>query len=126
MPKILIIEDDSVLLNILISKFSASNYEVLVAEDGEKGIDQVTKHQPDVIILDLMLPKIDGFGVLKAIRKHSDPKVSKASVVVLSNLWSNKDILQAQALKIDQYYVKANTDSGEVVQSVAKILSERA
>ncbi|HVY67782.1 MAG TPA: response regulator, partial [Patescibacteria group bacterium] len=78
--------------------------------------------KPHLILLDLLLPKVDGFAVLERIRKYPDSKISGTKVIILSNLWSNRDILRAQALKIDEYYVKANTSLDEVFAKIKEIL----
>jgi len=121
--KVLIVEDDISLLNILFDKLSNQNYEVLKAEDGKKAIELVYEKKPNLILLDLLLPEADGYEVLKTIRKHEDKEIAETIVIVLSNLWSEKDILSAQALKIDEYFVKTNTDLKQVVERVAVALA---
>ena len=121
MAKILIVEDDSNLRKMLVSEFSKKNMEVLEAADGEEAITKIVDNKPDIILLDLLLPKVDGFKVLERLRQYPEPKIASIHVVVLSNLWSDKDILQAKALKIDHYFVKANSKIEEVVQKVASI-----
>ena len=121
MAKVLIVEDDSNLRKLLASELAKKNLSVLEAEDGEEAITKTVDEKPEIILLDLLLPKLDGFKVLQRIRQYPDPEISSIHVVVLSNLWSDKDILQAQALKIDHYFVKANTKTEEVVQKVASL-----
>jgi DNA-binding response OmpR family regulator len=119
--KILVVEDDNSLRDILVDSLSISSYQVLQAADGEEAVNSVLENKPDLVLLDLLLPKMDGFKVLEKIRHDKDPKVSATKVIVLSNLWSNKDILRAQALQIDEYYVKANTNLPEVFEKIKKI-----
>jgi len=121
--KILVVEDDESLRNILVDTLASSNYEILQAGDGEEAVNSVAAHKPDLILLDLLLPKMDGFKVLENIRHDSDPKIAATKVIVLSNLWSNKDILRAQALQIDEYYVKANTNLPEVFEKIKQIFA---
>ena len=83
----------------------------------------IMDHRPDLILLDLLLPKLDGFGVLERIRHYPEASIAATKVLVLSNLWSNKDILRAQALEIDEYFVKANTNIEDVFSKVRNILS---
>ena len=78
---------------------------------------------PDLILLDLLLPKLDGFKVLERLRHYPKAEIAEIKVVVLSNLWSNKDILRAQALKIDEYYVKANTNIKDVFEKIKVLLA---
>ncbi len=122
--KILIIEDDKDLQNLLADGLISSNYSVSVASDGEEGITKLLDEKPDLILLDLLLPKLDGFQVLERLRHYPDPKISDIKVIVLSNLWSDKDILRAQALKIDEYYVKANTNLEEVYGKIGHVLGQ--
>ncbi len=121
---ILAIEDDGSLRNILLDKIAGNGYEALGAEDGEEGLKLALEKAPDLILLDLMLPKMDGFQVLEHIRKNEDKDIANVPVVVLSNLWSNKDILRIRALKIEEYYVKANTNLEEVFIKISEILNK--
>ena len=80
--------------------------------------------QPNLVLLDLLLPKLDGFKVLERLRQYPDKSIAQTKVIVLSNLWSDKDILRAQALKVDEYYVKANTDLNVVYERIDQIMTE--
>ncbi len=118
--KVLIVEDDQDWLNTLSAKLQ-SEFDIILATDGEEAIAKVLDHRPEVILLDLLLPKLDGFKVLERIRKYPDAQIAQTHVVVLSNLWSDKDILQAKALKIDDYFVKANTKIEDVMACLRAI-----
>ncbi len=121
--KILVVEDDTDLLEVVLSRLSVSNFHVISASDGEEAVSMILDNKPDLVLLDLLLPKLDGFHVLERIRHYPDPQIAATKVIVLSNLWSDKDILRAQALKIDEYYVKANTNLDEVFSKITQILS---
>jgi DNA-binding response OmpR family regulator len=121
--KVLIVEDDVDLRNILVDGLSLSNYKIMQAGDGEQAVELIVDSLPDLILLDLLLPKLDGFKVLERLRQYPDKNVAQIKVVVLSNLWSDKDILRAQALKVDEYFVKANTNLEDVFNKVKVILS---
>jgi len=112
--RILIVEDDGLLLNVLADKFKGFNFKVLRAENGKKAIDLIFQEKPDLMILDLLIPVLDGFKVLEKIRSYPDKDISGIKVIVLSNLWSAKDILSARALKIEEYFVKSSTDLDQV------------
>ena len=112
--KALIMEDDGLLQNVLAKKMEALGLDVLTAGDGETGYEMVLREHPSIVLLDLMLPKLDGFQVLEKIRKYPDKEVAETKVIILSNLWSAKDILGAKALKIEEYYVKNSSDLDEV------------
>ena len=120
---ILVVEDDLDLQNLLADKLKSEKaYEIYSASDGEEAVNLIVEKKPELVLLDLLLPKLDGFQVLQRIRTYPDEKIAKSKVVVLSNLWSNKDILRAQALKIEEYLVKANTNVETVVERIRNLL----
>lgn len=121
--KLLIVEDDGILRQLLLDIFGRE-YEVVSAEDGEEAVSMVLQQLPDLILLDLLLPKKDGFQVLAEIRQHTDPGIAKTHVVVLSNLYTNADILKAENLVIDAYFVKAHSSMPEVKKKVAEVLAQ--
>ncbi len=122
--KILVVEDDAMLRRIMVDRLKVLGYEVFQAGDGQAAVDLTLDKKPHLILLDLLLPVIDGFIVLQKIRDYPEKTVSDVPVIVLSNLWSDKDILRVKALKIDEYFVKATTDL-EVVFAKAKALLDR-
>ncbi|MDR3642141.1 MAG: response regulator [Candidatus Doudnabacteria bacterium] len=122
--KILIVEDDDNLRKVLVDGLSGTGSELLEAGDGEQAVAVIVDQRPDLILLDLLLPKLDGFAVLERLRRYPEAKLAATRVVVLSNLWSNKDILRARALKVDEYFVKANTNIEDVFVKIKLILSQ--
>lgn len=120
--KVLVVEDDVDLRKALVSRLVSSNYQVFQAGDGEEAITMLVDKRPELVLLDLLLPKLDGFKVLERIRQYPEANIANCKVIVLSNLWSDKDILRAQALKIDEYYVKANTNLDDVFIKVSQVL----
>lgn len=123
--KILVVEDEADFLSQLADRLTGQGYEVLRADDGRKAVDFILQQKPDLILLDLLIPEIDGYQVLQTVRSHGDPKVSDTPVIVLSNLWSDKDILRAKALRISEYYVKAHTSLDQVFKTVSEVLAGR-
>ena len=121
--KILVVEDDIAMREIVVHKLTANGFEVKQAEDGQKGIELAIKEKPDLILLDLMLPEVDGFQVLETIRKNPDPTVAKTPIIVLSNLWSNKDILKTKSLNVQAYMVKAYFTTDEIMKKVNEVLA---
>src|SRR5262245_37268436 len=99
MPKILIVEDDSAMREIVTHKLRTNGFDVVEAEDGKQGLAKAETEKPDLILLDLMLPEMDGFSVLEKIRGSQDANFAKTPIIVLSNLWSNKDILRTKSLQ---------------------------
>ncbi len=120
--KILIVEDDGLLLNVLSDKFKSFNFQILKAQDGKQAVDLILKERPALVLLDLMVPKMDGFQILEHIRHYPDKTIANTKIIVLSNLWSAKDILSAKALKIEEYFVKTSTDLDQVCQKALACL----
>lgn len=119
--KILVIEDD---LDFRKSLYDLLGHEFsfIAADDGEQGIERLLVHRPDLVILDLLLPKIDGFEILKRIREYPDEGIKNTPVIVLSNLASNEDFVKASNYKVDAYYVKAHTKLADVKQKIKEVI----
>jgi len=124
--KILMVEDDAAMREIVIHKLQTHGFEVKEAEDGKKGIDILIQEKPDLVLLDLMLPEVDGFKVLETVRTNPDPGIANTPVIILSNLWSNKDILRTKALKVQAYMVKAYFTTEEILDKINEILRDSA
>ncbi len=120
---IVIVEDDVAMREIVTHKLSNSGYIVKEAEDGKAGIDLIIQTKPSLVLLDLMLPEVDGFKVLETIRRNPDPEVAKTPIIILSNLWSNKDILKTKALHVQAYMVKAYFTTEEILKKVHEVLA---
>ena len=121
--KILVVEDDIAMREIVVHKLTANGFSVSQAEDGKKGIELISQVKPDIVLLDLMLPEVDGFQVLETIRKNPDPTIAKTPIIVLSNLWSNKDILKTKSLNVQAYMVKAYFTTEEIMKKVNEVLA---
>lgn len=121
---VLIVEDDLNLRDILKTMCEKKGWVVFEAGDGKEAYDQAKANIPSIVLLDLLMPVLDGFGFLKLLRNSPDPDVAKTPVVVLSNLYTNEDILRAESLKIEAYFVKANTTLDEVLKKAAEILEK--
>ena len=121
--KILMVEDNIAMRDIVVHKLAANGFIVKEAEDGQQGIDLIISEKPDLVLLDLMLPEVDGFQVLEKIRAHEDKAIASTPIIVLSNLWSNKDILKTKALKVQAYLVKAYFTTEEILKKVNDILA---
>lgn len=122
--KILMVEDDVAMRDIVIHKLLAHGFEVKEAENGKKGIDLILNEKPDLVLLDLMMPEVDGFKVLETVRGHTDEEVKKTPIIILSNLWSNKDILRAKDLQVQAYMVKAYFTTEEILNKINEILMQ--
>lgn len=119
--KILVVEDERSLQKALCDTLTSSGYETLSALDGEEAISMVAKEKPNLILLDLILPKKDGFEVLKEIKSNTDFK--DVPVIVLTNLEGSADVERALALGATTYLVKANYELSDIVEKIKKILS---
>lgn len=123
MKKILLIEDDQVLASIYMTKFKQMNYDCTLAIDGEDGLAVARSLLPDIILLDIILPKKDGFGVLKELKNSSATK--KIPVILLTNLGQESDIAKGSELGAESYMLKANTTPTQVIEGVENILEKK-
>jgi len=114
--KVLVIEDDQFLAKVYLIKLKKEGYDVEMAYDGNEGIEAMKKKIPDIVLLDLILPGIDGFEVLKKMK--ADPKLAKIPVIILSNLGQEEDIERGKKLGADDYFVKANTALSSIVKKI--------
>ncbi len=119
-PKILIVEDDKFLLKAYRIKFERAGLDVAVATDGVMGLILAKKEHPALIILDLMVPLMNGFEFLKRIKKEEQLK--NIPVVVLSNLGQEVDKKRAMELGIKDYLIKADYRLEEIVEKIKKYL----
>ncbi|MBI4992256.1 MAG: response regulator [Candidatus Harrisonbacteria bacterium] len=120
--KVLVIEDEEILAKILQDKFRNENFEVEIASDGEAAFSLAKNFSPDIIVLDLILPKKDGFEVLKELKNDSD--LRKVPVVILSNLGQEEEIKRGFALGATDYLVKAQNPIKAVIEKVKNYLSK--
>ncbi len=118
-PKVLIVEDDKFLRDLASQKLSKENLTVISAVDGEQGIAAAEREMPDIILLDILLPGIDGFEVLRRVR--ANPKLSKTKIAMLSNFGQREDIEKALKAGANQFLVKANYTLDEIVDEVKKM-----
>lgn len=120
MSKILLVEDDTLLARLYQKKFVKDGYEVATARDGVEGLEKAEKEQPNVILLDIMMPKLSGFEMLE--RLKALPTTKGIPVVVLSNLGGEEEQERAFELGAVTYIVKSNQDAAQIVAKVREIL----
>lgn len=119
---VLLVEDDENLRGILKMMCEKKGWTVHEAGDGKEAFEKTKASMPAVVLLDLLMPVLDGFGYLKLLRGFTDPDVANIPVIVLSNLYTNEDILKAESLKIQGYFVKTNTTLEEVIGTAEQIV----
>ena len=122
MKKILFIEDEAALQEALGSFLRQSGYEVISALDGEIGLRLAESEQPDLILLDIVLPKFGGFEVLERLKKND--KVKEIPVIILTNMENMEDINKAIELGAKTYLVKTQYELKEVIDKIKKIIGE--
>jgi DNA-binding response OmpR family regulator len=118
--KILLVEDDPFLLDMYSTKFKEVGFNIIMAQDGEMGLTKAQEELPDLILLDIVLPKKDGFEVLKQLK--SDGKTAKIPVILLTNLGLDSDVKRGLELGAQSYIIKAHFTPTEVVAKVKEIL----
>ena len=106
------------MLNVLKDRFEAEGWDVVMAKDGEETMEAVEKSKVDLMLLDLLMPKKDGFEVIKEVR--SNPELKDLPIIVLSNLGGDEDIKKALALGANDYYVKTQHPMSEIVEKAKK------
>ena len=121
MAKILIVEDDPLMSRLYQKIFTFEKYEVETASDGEEGLDKVRKSKPTLILLDIMMPKMNGLQVLEKLK--ADPDLKKIPVVMLTNLAGQKDAETALAKGAVKYIVKSEYEPKQVADMVKGVLA---
>ncbi len=116
MKKVLIIEDEKIIRNLIKKKLVREGYEVEVAEDGQIGMKKIRDFKPDMILLDIIMPNMGGFEVLK--KMNEDDNLSKIPVVIVSNSGQPVEIDKAKELGVRDWIVKTEFDPREVVNKV--------
>lgn len=117
---ILIIEDDKFLRELIAQKLIKENYEVSEAVDGEEGMKKIKEEKPALVLLDLILPGIDGFEVLSRMKEESI--LSQIPVIILSNLGQKEDVERGLKLGAVDYLIKAHFTPGEIIEKIKNVL----
>ena len=122
MSKILIIEDDSFLSSLIVEKFMKLGFEVDSAMDGEAGLNKIINNKYDLVLLDMILPKMEGFKVLEEVKKNESLK--NLPIIVASNLYYKNDIDKAVSLGAKDYIIKAYNSPENIVEKVKLFLQK--
>lgn len=123
MPRVLIVEDDKFLRQLLAKKFASNDFAVEEAIDGNEALALLHRRVPHIVLLDLILPGIDGFEVLRQMRRT--PAFSKIPVIILSNLGQQEDIQKGKDLGAADYMIKANSTPDEIINRVRDAVQKR-
>lgn len=119
-PKVLLVEDDWMLRDIYEEQLKTEGFLVESASNGEEGITKVTSCMPDVVLLDLLLPKLSGFEFIDIVKKN--PATSKIPIIVLTNIWGDvEDLVKRGAVK---YLLKSDYTPDQIVEKVREVLEQ--
>jgi len=122
--KILVIDDDQFFGKTLAAALPADKYDLAFAENGELGLEKLKSENPDLVVLDLLMPKMGGAEFMEELRKHDD--LPKVPILVSSNLSSLKKISDVMALGAVGYIIKSDESLGSIVQDIERILTNDA
>lgn len=122
MAKILLVEDDTNLSEIYSARFAAENYQVITAADGEEALATAVRERPDLIVLDVMMPKISGFDVLDILR--STPETKETKVIMMTALSQDTDRARGESLGVNKYLIKSQVTLEDVVNAVKEQLGQ--
>lgn len=120
--KVLVVDDDITLRDMYAERLRAEGFEVEIAQDGEQGVDRANKFKPDVILLDIMMPKINGFTVLDILK--TTPELKDVPVVLLTALIQEDNRAKGLKAGAADYIVKSETMPKEVVEKIQKLIKK--
>lgn len=124
MSKILIVEDDVSLRDVYSARLEAEGYQIAVAANGEEALATAVKERPDLLLLDVMMPKISGFDVLDIIR--TTPEIAHTRVIMMTALSAPEDKQRGEKLGVDKYLVKSQVTLEEMVDTIKEVLGSAA
>ena len=117
---ILLIEDDKFLRELLVRKLETVGFKISTAVDGNEALKKVKEELPELVLLDLVLPGVDGFDILKEIKE--DSATSKIPVIILSNLGQREEVERGLKLGADDYLIKAHFTPDEIITKITNLL----
>lgn len=118
--KILIIDDDPFIVDMYVLKFKEQGFQIDIAKNGKDGLQKIGEYKPDVVLLDIVMPGMDGFEVLSTLAQQGISPRPK--IVLLTNLGQKEDVERGKKLGADDYIIKAHFTPTEVVERVRAIL----
>ncbi len=120
--KVLLVEDDSFISKMYVTKFTLQKFDVLAAADGEEGLRMAIENIPDIILLDIMLPKMDGWQVLEHLKVNQTTK--NIPVLLLTNLGAQEDIERGLQLGATDYMIKAHFIPSEIIEKINTLVAQ--
>ena len=120
---VLIVEDDVFLAEIYQKKFEMEGFKISMATNGEKGLADIKKKKPDIVLLDILLPKLDGFAVLEAAK--ADSSIKNIPIILLTNLGQKDDVQRGLDEGAEDYLIKTHFKPSEVVDKVRAVLRKK-
>lgn len=118
--KIVVAEDEPILLRALNIELLTAGYEVLSATTGKAALDIIKKERPALVLLDILMPEMDGFEVLQELQANT--KLKKIPVIILSNLGQDEEVKKGLALGARDYYIKASTDLEMITKKIKELV----
>ena len=118
--KILVIDDDPFILDMYVLKFKDQGFEIDTATDGKMGLEKIKSFKPNIVLLDVVMPKMDGFDVMKKLKEENESRTFK--ILFLTNFGQKEDVEQGIQLGADGYIIKAHFTPSEVVVKVKEML----
>jgi len=122
MKKILLIEDEELIIKLLSKKLVSIGYDVLLAMDGQEGIEKMKQSVPDLVLLDIVMPRMGGFEVMAEMKK--DAVLAKIPVIIISNSGQPLELEKAKQLGAADWLVKTEFDPKEVADKIQKYIKE--
>ena len=123
MSKILVVEDEEILRTALSEELKQEGFEVAQAKDGQEGVEKALSEKPEIILLDLVMPRLDGLGALRQMKEN--PLTKQIPVVILTNLSDYGKVSEALSLGAMDYLVKANYQLEELINKIKVILARK-
>lgn len=121
---VLLVEDDPMLIDIYTTKLKEQKFSPVVKENGKGILEVIEREKPDVIVLDIVLPYLDGWEILEQIKANE--KIKDIPVIILSNLGQKEDIDRGFSMGISRYLIKAHHTPSEVATEIQNVLSEKS
>ncbi len=122
--KVLLIEDEAFLRKMASKQLAKEGFTVYEAKDGEEGLKIFKEKVPDIVLLDIILPTIDGFQILEKMKNHKNKELTKIPVIMLSNLGQDSDIKKSKEMGANDFMIKANFTSKEIAEKIKKFFNK--